>query len=369
MATNKFTGYSAPDLETLFDVNDRDTAELGLYNTEIKNIKKVLHSQGFFSRNEIEWYDKINRYGYVDLFNTDRIIREYLFFTKPDLNLIGGDSEYGPFNPSDGLNSNIKIASPFINTAYARNNKAVVQLQNSVRTSNGGKCPFMYLLSNSVTSKLDLPGISDDSTETTSNLYGTSLSYRGHSYKSDVGFDFSLSFEDTPQLEVYTLAKTYDEYHRLVKLGECSPKRRYITNHILDDQFSIYKFMIGEDGETLLYWAKLTGVYIKDVPRDSFSDPSDFKFSLSFHAQFVEDMSPMIIQEFNSVVAMYSDIGVDRALHPEKYQFLPVYEMSSSPEGYYGLNNEWANYPVICKFSDNRTNRREVKFDYRLKWI
>ena len=55
------------------------------------------------------------------------------------------------------------------------------------------------------------------------NLYGTSIAYRGHSYKSDVGFDFSLSFEDTPQLEVYTLAKTYDEYHRLPDWKHRSP--------------------------------------------------------------------------------------------------------------------------------------------------
>lgn len=362
-----FKGYSAPHFERLFDDNNRKNAELPTYGTEIKNIKKILHSQGFFSKNEIEWYDKINRYGYIDLYNTNRIIREYLFFTKPDLNLIGGDEEYGPFNPSHDLNSNIRSASPFIATAYARNKNAVLQLQNSVVKHDGQKCPFMYLLSNALTGKLDLPGISDDSTETTSNLYGTSIAYRGHSYKSDVGFDFSLSFEDTPQLEVYTLAKTYDEYHRLVKLGECSPKKKYITNHILDDQFSIYKFMVGEDGETILYWAKLTGVYIKDVPRDAFSDPSDFKFSLSFHAQFVEDMSPMIIQEFNSVVAAYSGIGADRALHPKKYSsgYLPVYEINS---GFNGVNNEWAKYPVVVAYSDNRSNRMWAKFDYRLKW-
>lgn len=339
---------------------DGDTKTDALvYNTKNDNTKKIsfvnlektLAANKIFPKDKLRTYNRISRYGYVPVFETEQVCNEYLFFTKPDLNLFSSTS----YNSS--LNSYLE-AIPFFSEANTRNGDALRQLQYSVKDSIGVNNPFMYLLSNCVTSKLDLPGISAESRESTSNIMGTSIQYRGHSYKSDNGYDFTLSFTDTAYLELYTLLKAYDEYMRLLKTGEVAPKKEYIVNRIISEQFSIYKFLIGEDGETILYYAKLTGCYFTDVPRSDMSDPGNdgFKYSVSFHAQFVEDSNPMILTEFNRISPGTS-----------KTNYASVYDGVNNV-----VDNTWVRWPkiiAVTKETDKQVARRGTKYDYRLKWI
>lgn len=307
----------------------------------------MMHSNLFIKKSDADWYSKCNRYGWIDPFDTDRVTREYLFFTKPDLNI---------FNNETKKILNKVARNPIINEAVSRMPNTVAQLQSSVKNPDGKKGAFMFLLSNAVASKLDLPGISAESHESTTNIMGASIQYRGHSLKSDNGYDFSLSFKDTAYLEIYTLAKVYDEYMRMIKQGIIAPKEKYIINHIISEQFSIYKFLVGSDGETIIYYAKATGCYITDVPRSDMGDPSDegFKYSLSFHAQFIEDMNPYILKEF-SLVSNKGNVN----------NALPVFDPDNT------VNNEWARYPKIVKVTKDkskRVERRGVAYDYLLKW-
>lgn len=323
----------------------------GFERFKIDNIQDTLAANKFFTKDKIRTYDRVSRYGYIPVFETEQVCGEYLFFTKPDLNIFSGS------NYDSGLNSTL-ASIPFFVETNTRNGDALRQLQYSVKDSTGVNNPFMYLLTNGVTSKLDLPGISAESRESTANIMGTSIQYRGHSYKSDNSYDFSLSFNDTAYLEIYTLVKAYDEYMRLLKTGEIEPKYTYILNRIISEQFSIYKFLIGEDGETILYYAKLTGCYFTDVPRSDLSDPGNdgFKFSVSFHAQFVEDSNPMIINEFNRVSP-----GRDKTDYADTYNFKNNV-----------VDNSWVRWPKIVavrKESDKQVKRRGTTYDYRLKWI
>lgn len=320
--------------------------------------ENLMANNKIFSRDRARVYNKFSRHGYIPIHDTEQVLREYLFFTKPDLNLFGEDIAGDIISYSAELNSTLKTISLFTE-AEKRNSNALKQLQYSVVDYDGIRNPFMYLLSNNVTSKLDLPGISADSRETTSTIMGTSIQYRGHSLKSDNGYDFTLSFRDSSYLEIYTLLKVYDEYIRLIKTGEHQPKYRHINNKIISDQFSIYKFLIADDGETILYYAKLTGCYFTDVPRSDLSDPGPdgFKYSVSFHAQFVEDSNPLILSEFNRV-SPGSRKGTD---------FANVYDFNNSV-----VDNTWVRWPVIVsvdKNTDLQVERRGTVRDYRLKWI
>ena len=230
----------------------------------------------------------------------------------------------------------------------------------------------MCILSNAVTGKMDLPGINADTQQATANIYGVSLDYRSNSIKSDYAFDFSLSFLDTAYLEIYTMVKAYDEYMRMQKMGEIhidtdfnerEDKRKsmyetyknYAIDRIIPEQFSVYKFIVGSDGETILYYAKATGVYFVDVPRSDFGDPGNdgFKYSLTFHANFIEDNNPLILSEFNMITPA------------APRDFFSVSDKD-------GINNEWAKYPIITYATaangDRRVNRRGVVKDYRLNW-
>ncbi len=323
----------------------------GSKNINFSQLNKTLAANRIFSKDDIKWYDRVSKYGYIDPYNTEQVTREVLFFTKPDLNLFSGtgfDSDLNPY----------LAAIPFFSEANLRQKEALRQLQYSVKDVTGVNNPFMYLLTNSVKSKLDLPGISAESRESTANIMGTSIQYRGHSYKSDNGYDFSLSFTDTAYLEIYTLLKVYDEYMRLLKTGEIAPIKKYILSRIISEQFSIYKFLIGSDGETILFYAKLTGCYFADVPRSDFSDPDadGFKFSVSFHSQFVEDNNPMILEEFNRISPGAINTDYDQVYN---------YDINA-------VNNTWARWPKIISVSrdsDLQVARRGTHHDYRLKWI
>ena len=240
-----------------------------------------------------DWFHYYSRTPFIDPYNTNRRTKEYLFFTKPDLQII----------KSDKTNIDLTAHSPFFADAVSRYPNVVEQLQSSYYgTENPGY--LAPLLSNAVTNSLELPGISADYMETGKNVYQTMISYRGTSYKSDQDYDFSLEFRDSKFLDVYMYFRMYDEYERLKWMGYVNTPLHYVKNKILHDQFSIYKIITAEDGMTILYWARAMGVYPITVPRDSISNiEGELTFSVNFKAQFVYDMDPRILIDLNKVAA------------------------------------------------------------------
>jgi len=345
-------------------LNSTDVTKSNPATFAIKGMDKLMHRNLIFDNRSDAWYSNYNRYGWINLSDNDQICREYLFFTKPDLYIFATDSIAG------GLNETLSKI-PFFKDAYARNPLSLAELQYSVKNKDGTKDPFMHLLSNYVTSKMDLPSIQADSNKSTSNDYGVSIDYRSHSFKSDYAYDFALSFKDNQRLDVYILLKAYDEYMRMSKMGEINYGtgtsttdkmknifKDYIKNKIVPEQFSIYKFLVGSDGETILYYAKATGAYFTDVPRSDFGDPGNegFKFSVSLHTNFIQDMDPLILSEFDALTRASTDYN----------DFIEIHDGED-------MNNEPAKYArVIQVNNDKRVFRRMGTYttfhDYRLKW-
>lgn len=288
------------------------------------------------------WFDSYSRFGYIDPYNTNKKTKEYLFFTKPDLHLMDGSY----------INSELSTASTFFIDAIDRYRSVVEQLQYSYSLNKG---PLAPLLSNAVTSSLELPSVSADYIESPKNVYQTMISYRGSSFKSDQDYEFSLDFKDTKFLDVYMYFKMYDEYERLKWLGQVSPpKLEYIKNKVLHDQFSIYKIVVAEDGMTILYFARAMGVYPTSVPRESISNiDGELTYSVSFKAQFVYDMDPRILLDLNRITAS----------HRSGKKNLPIYDVEN-----HRPNGTWAAFPVVYIRNDTSTDigRRNK---YYLMWV
>ena len=322
----------------------------------INNMDKIMHANKIFSNSEIDRFNKFNRYGWIDYQGQDTTTKEFIFFTKPDLYIY--DAEDGSSLNPDLLNI------PYFKDVTTRCPKAIMQLQYGV-AENGYNNPFIPILSNCVTSKMDVPTISAKSLESTTNIYGTHIDYRSNSSPSDGGYDFTLSFNDSSSLDIYYMVKTYDEYIRNSRMGFItydssyrlgSRYKSYIVNHELPELFSVYKFIVGSDGETIIFFAKATGVSFMDVPRGDFSDLGDsgIKYSLSFHAFSIEDSNISILNEFNAI----SPAGDG--------DYISVFDPDTI------INNEWAAFPKIVRTADatndKRVARRNVNRDYRLKW-
>lgn len=313
-------------------------------NLSLDNFKELMKHSGHYKRSEIELYTKFNRFGYLDPYNNLGTTREYIFFTKPDLHIFNGGS-------TDALNPQI-ANEPIFKDAKERYLEVLKELQISNVNNNS---PFINILYNRVDGTIDLPTITSTDVEGPSTIYGDDIPYRWSSESSDNNHEFSLDFEDTRYLEVYMLFKLWDEYERKKSKGAISPpNENYIINKILHDQVSVYKIIVGEDGETILFYAKLWGVYPKKVPREAFSNLTEenkLKFTVDFNATFVEDSNPVILSEFNKLVSGYTGTT------------LPIYNSAIKH-----IDGRWAKMPYIDYDKNTKDKIINTRAMYKLKW-
>lgn len=314
----------------------------------VAGLTKTLNSAGLFSRADLRYYDKFNRWGYIDQYQRiSGLTKEFTFFTKPDLHIYS--------SPSGGELYEKLAKVPIFLDAYYRYRPVLNELQYSVSRN-----PFSYLLYNRCKSAIDLPDIEADEENTAANVYGTKISYRKSSLKSNESFDFTVDFEDGRYLDLYMYFKLYDEYMNRKSLGDIAPlKEEYTLYRILSGQTSVYKFVTAEDGETLLYWALLVGVYPKGVPRSALGDIGEdgaLKFPVSFKAQFVDDLNPLILSDFNALAKTIPTPSSDNN---------PAHKVKRYDPDIGGMNNAWATKPLIVKEFSTFGNRPM----YKLKWL
>lgn len=305
--------------------------------------KSILHSHNIFDRNEIDLFNKTYRFGLFNPYGAVTTTKEFLFFTKPDLNIIKRDDTTGVLVGQNILTdylSNLPYWKDLI-----KNKKRIIKL---LQLSADPTDNFNHLLQNQVISNLEVRSLSAQTVETPTNMYGVGFSYRGSSEASDDNIDFSLEFKDGKWLDVYHYFKTYEEYETLKHHGSIRPWKYYIENKIIHDQFSIYKFLVDEDMETILYWGKYYGVMPMSLPRDVFSNAnfdSGISYSVDFKAAFFEDMKPEIIGDFNAIskeyydslpyeIDIYNNIFGRTDNRPAKAAYIEKVKSTYSPNGY-----------------------------------
>ena len=309
----------------------------------------VYHSHNMFRRNEIDLFNKTYRFGVFNPWEAATETKEFLFFTKPDLNIYARDQDNGQLLGGPVL---IEELQPYAywKDLIASKKRIINQLQLSANPIDN----FNHLLQNQVISNLEIPGLTAETIETPTNMYGVGFSYRGSSEASDDSFDFSLEFKDTKWLDVYYFFKTYEEYETLKHHGTIAPYRKYIENKVIHDQFSIYKFLVDEDMESIIYYSKFTGVMPKSLPRDVFSSAkfdNGISYSVDFRAAFFDDMKPEILNDFNYISAPY-------------YTTLP-YQIHVYNQVFGRVDGRPAQAAIVVKehslYSPN-------KYVYKLKW-
>lgn len=322
-------------------------------------------------------FSRFSRYGYIDAANEFITgTREYIFFSKPDLHLIGpGNTIYSP------LTTNAFLMEAFNHYRYSYYSLqqtfsgggnslpgqiGVIMGPNDTYPKFDPYCKYIPLLSNMVTSTLDLGDISASDVENNRNLYQINTTYREGSIASDLQYDFSLEFKDTKYLDVYMLFKIYDEYFRHKFYAEIEPtKEEYIFNRIYPEAISIWKVIV-DDTDRIIYWAKAIGCTPMSVPRGSLSNfENQIKFTINWKAQFVKDMDPINLMELNHLSEL--------SMHGSKPK---AFALPSQGE-------TWVGYPYVIKegttfgnkqlhtharTGDNGNGRTAPDCFYRLVW-
>lgn len=337
-------------------VSDDEQLRKVAMNSDI--IKTAMHGANLFNKDEIDLYHKIYRFGLYNPYGAVSNLREYLFFTKPDLNIIKRDND-GVLSTSDAASNHQghSLAEGINNDKFWINlfkdrKDTIKMLQNSYDPG------WNMLLQNSVASNLEIPALEGTTMDSPVNNYGVGFQYRGTSESSDDSLEFSLEFKDTKYLDVFTFFKAYDYYEVKKHHGVVAPWVGYILNKVLHDQFSIYKFIVGEDAETLIYWCKFYGVMPMNVPRDVFSSTemqNGISYSINFKAAFMEDMTEYILKDFNLLNKKF----ISHERNDIKYQY------ENYNENTHTVDFRPAKAAFVDKYRDDNS---PTGWSYKLKW-
>lgn len=265
----------------------------------------------------------------------------YVFFTRPDLNILENGVQSGTFM----LGMNVKADPKY---AYLwRNNP------NCLKSLVGNGNPhhnFLVLLSNEAKS-FEVSDLVLKTAEHGETYNGNKIIYGKTDHEANAAGEMSIRYVDTVNLDVFKMHVLWTDYINKVSRGIFSPKRNYIVDRILDYACSCYYFLCGPDGSTILYWQKLTGVFPVNTGENAFSwDSGTLLAKPEINIKYMYSMkTPMDIahlQEFNSLTK-----------NP-KNKFKNIYSKSNVQTG-----STLTHSPYIWKTT---MNGKEV---YRLMWF
>ena len=218
----------------------------------------------------------------------------HVFFVRPNCNI---------YRPSSAILTKEAGALPDFYYAYKHNPLILQQLQQEFKGAPNHE--FMFYPSNKVRSF----EVADE--YITTDTYGQSrtgykVSYGKHNIESKTADKFSCTFIDDNRLTVYHVHKLWMDYISYVYRGELAPQQVYLTHKIIDYATCVYYILCAEDGETIIFWSKYTGVFPIKSPSSSFSytaeNPGGIQkpeLNIEYQYAWKEDFNPLSLVEFN----------------------------------------------------------------------
>ena len=102
----------------------------------------------------------------------------------------------------------------------------------------------------------------------------------------------------------YKTHKAWIDYISKVYRGSKEATREHRIKKIIDYAASVYYFVCGADGETILFWSKFFGVFPINAPASvgswsKGSGPKIPEFSVKYGYASKEDLNPLSLAEFN----------------------------------------------------------------------
>lgn len=299
--TNK-KSVAASDIETFQTEPFRASTTIYNYNVDtsfvnsnmdiIRKNLNIVHGGDYATATDA-LFDKFNRHkiSFPETYLSKSF--SHVFFTRPDLNIITakGANNYVLHKQVDN--------DPLFYSIFKRNPRI---LESLTRTYTG-KHDFQPFLSN-VAESFELSDEFIKTVEHGETLTGYKVQYGKNNIESNTAGTFTISYSDDNNASAYLSHKAWMEYISKVSRGELSPKRDYILKKILDYACSVYYFLCGPDGETIIYWAKFFGVFPTNTPSStlSWAKGSNVKvpqFNINYAYSWKEESIPLTLAEFN----------------------------------------------------------------------
>ena len=267
----------------------------------------------------------------------------HIFFTRPELNLY-----------NDNGNSLIsKVANDPVFYYLDSNDRPLLKTLTKQFSSKHEFNPFLSNMARSFETSDEII----DVVEHGETYTGFKVKYGRHNIRTRSSGEFSISYRDDKDYRVYKLHKAWTDYISKVYRGELTPKREFIRDRILDYACTVYYFICGPDGETILYWSKYTGVFPINTPSGASAlsnrnSPVKFpEFNITYEYAWKEDFNPLALAEFN----MNSTKVTQNSQVAASANYEPVLN---------GTGKTFAGVPFIQTITENKQYKFKLKYRY-----
>lgn len=267
-------------------------ADTSFVKSNIDIVKKNMNMNYHTNFNELndDLFTKFNRFkiNFPD-YNLSKSFA-YVFFTRPDLNIT---NEKGT-----ALNSQVSN-DPYFSDIWNTNRNIVAGLTKKHSLLHS----FHPFLSN-VCASFEVTDEIIKTEDVGENFVGYKVIYGKNNHESLTAGTFNMTFVDDKELTIFKTNKLWTEYISKCFKGILVPKKEYKRDRILDYACSVYYFLCAEDGETIIYGHKYTGVFPTNAPASitSWSKGSHLntpEVTIQFAYSFRESMNLLTLAEFN----------------------------------------------------------------------
>lgn len=233
----------------------------------------------------------------------------YVFFTRPDLNIVNKNKTMTSPASSDEL----------YNYIWANNKDIILSLTQFFDSSH----QFNTFLSN-VAGSFEVSDEFIKPAEHGETFTGNKIQYGKSDIESRAAGEFSVKYIDDANLSIYKMHKIWVDYISKVYRGEFYPRIDYMLQKVLDYACSAYYFLCGPDGETILFWSKYIGVFPTNIPSSTLSWSRDSvlskpEMSINYSYSFKEDFDPIALVEFNELSTPEAKNRKARAMYDESH--------------------------------------------------
>lgn len=273
--------------ENGYNSNIEDDGEDGMdVDWALGYAKKVVNALNNNDYNSL--FSKMNRFKYpIPDYPLTKAI-PYVFFSRPALRMYDSKGKF--------LSS---LKGTYFDWMNNNHNKALKSLTNWLSTEHSLN-PF---LSNAVES-FELSDEIISTVEHGETFTGHKNVYARNTNGSNTSGQFNIAYTEDKNLTIYTMHKAWIEYMHQMQRGYLLPATAYLHKKMIDYACSVYVILCSNDGESILYWAKYTGVFPLNTPSSAYSwtkgtGPSLPKFNINYSYAMKEEMNPLTMTEFN----------------------------------------------------------------------
>lgn len=278
----------------------------------------------------------------------------YLFFTKPCLHF--GTNILSSLKQDVAIYNNLQQSNffrtcPFIDDIVNRKGKMYSDVLRNLKGGSG----FIPFVTNFM-QNFETQDIVTETFTANDTFKGYKLTLPGSNVESHVSGTFSLTFNETRNMEITVFHKVWSDYIEAVRRGSIVASadaiRRFNKDNSINKGYieymnSAYYFLLEPDGKTIKYYAKYTGVFPTNVPYSAFGwemgNNGAKKVTINYQYNFKEDMNPEILKEFNYVAGLPAGENSIQ-LHGITSSSLQQYVKSQT------IENNWKRYPKVAMY-------------------